>query len=116
VAGVFFSGRRRALEALVALQRSEISDLRAAMRDERAAFAAERKDLIDRLLAVTKPAALREVHPRAERPYDPQREAAKAALPKRIFFPGYVKSFRPPTPTIPREFDVPLKREEETPS
>ena len=112
---MFFSGRRiRALEALVALQRSEISDLRVAMRDERSAFAAERKDLLDRLLVCTQPAAHRELHPRAPRA---QKEGSYASTltHRRIHFPGFEKSFRPPYPAVPREVDPPAKREE-TPS
>lgn len=114
---MFFSGRRiRALENLISLQRSEISDLRAAMRDERAAFAAERKDLLDRLLACTQPAAHRELHSRPNRMIDLEKAAAMRDSPKRIHFPGYVKSFRPPSPPSPREFDKPPAREEETSS
>lgn len=115
---MFFSGRRiRDLENLISLQRSEISDLRAAMRDERAANAAERKELVDRLIACTQPAAHRELHPRAPREVsDFLADSKKSGQPKRIHFPGYEKSFRPPAPSSPIEFDKPPAREEETPS
>lgn len=117
---MFFFGRRvRILENLISLQRSEISDLRAAMRDERLGFASERKELLDRLIACTQPAAHREIHPREpiSRVGQVMKEMEKEQRPKRIHFPGYVKSFAPPYPAVPPEFDKPRqRREEETPS
>jgi len=101
--GLFFRRRERELENYISLLRSEISDLRIALRDERSGFAAERAELLDRLMTLTQPAAYRELHPR------PRVEVQKSPSPKRLFFPGYERSLRPSPPTSlrgPEEFEA----------
>lgn len=108
---MFSRRRERDLESYISLLRSEISDLRQALRDEREAFSNERKELLDRVLAATQPAAYRELHPR------PKLEVEKSSKAVRTPFPGYVKSFRPPAPTSPLgpDFEAPLVTEEAPP-
>jgi hypothetical protein len=90
-----FQGRRiRELENLISLQRAEISDLQAALRSEREGFSGERERLLDRILALSQPAAYRELHPR------PRLREEKPKL-RRVPFPGSERSFRPPDPISP---------------
>lgn len=55
-----FGFGRRAQDAALAALRAEISDLRQHMRDERTAWSEERRLLIDRMIALVSPLALRE--------------------------------------------------------
>jgi hypothetical protein len=103
-------GRRRVheLENLVVLLRSEVSDLRSALREERAAFAAERIQLVDRLLARDAPHALREVRRQPPGESAEPRPTSDAAVGRARRFPGYMPDLRPPLPTFPQQTPVQL--------
>lgn len=111
-----FSSRRE-LENLIALQRAEITDLRAALRAERDSFSEERRSLLDRILVLTNPAAHQLLHPKP--PHIPLRNTEGTK--QRSLFPnGRVSGFRPPDPPAPLgpnfEADVETEAEEKTPS
>lgn len=63
-----FTNRETA--SLIASLKSEISDLRAALREERADFAKERAALLDRIMALTAPGAHQLLHPKPQRPFE----------------------------------------------
>lgn len=89
---------RRRTEAVLTTLLAENTDLRQQLRAERAQAAEERQALLDRVLAVEAPAALREVR-RA-----PPREHGATPLPepKRRRYPtGTASSLRPPSPSSP---------------
>ena len=89
----------RPYEALILSQRAEISDLRAELRSERELYARETQRLLDRIIALTQPAAHREIHRPPLTAADIHRENARRALPKRLHFPGSGRqSFPAPTP------------------
>ena len=88
------------MTALVA----ENTDLRRALSDERAQWAAERQQLLDRLIACTNPAATRELtrttqtSPPSENPTIAVQKTEMR--PRRINFPGYKNSL--PLPPYPK--------------
>lgn len=89
---------RRRTEAVLTTLLAENTDLRQQLRAERAQWAEERRTLLDRILAIDAPAALREVR-RA-----PPRESSATPLPdpKRRRYPtGPAPSLRPPSPSAP---------------
>lgn len=88
----------RAMTALVA----ENTDLRRALTDERAQWAAERQQLLDKLLACTNPAATRELNRtlKPTPPTSPDKAPKDEMRPRRINFPGYKNSA--PLPPYPR--------------
>jgi hypothetical protein len=87
---------RRRTEAVLTTLLAENTDLRQQLRAERAQWAEERLTLLDRVLAVDAPAALREVR-RA-----PPRESSATPDPKRRRYPtGPAPSLRPPSPSAP---------------
>lgn len=93
--------QNRRIEAALRALQAENSDLRAQLLRERAQFAEERQHLLDRLLAMTNPGALREVR-RA-----PHQEPARLNRPEskrppvRHFPVDPVPSLRPPSPPSP---------------
>lgn len=93
---MFTSRRTRELENLVTLLKSENSDLRAVLREERD----ERSRLLDRIMALTSPGALREV---SRPPREPVAVPPVSQPPtmRRLHFPGYEPDTRPPSPTTP---------------
>jgi hypothetical protein len=100
---------RRSTESVLAALRAENSDLRAQLRAERAQWEADRISLLDRLLALSAPAALREVR-RA-----PSQEPAAAAIhsskprPRHPNYPGRATYLRPPSPpSLPTPGTSPL--------
>lgn len=88
----------RSSENTIAVLHAELNDLRRLLENERAAFAAERKELLDRLIALAAPAAHRELHPR-------QAVVGKPRVASRINFPGYEPNQRPPHPKDAAEPD-----------
>lgn len=103
----------RAHEALILSQRAEISDLRAALRAEREAFAAERKELVDRIIALSNPPVHRELHPRPPR----LESLMDKPVASRIHFPGTGKqSFPVPFPSSRGPLPEAEPPAEETPS
>lgn len=96
---------RRSTESALAALRAENSDLRAQLRAERAQWESERISLLDRLLALSAPAALREVRrapPQESAPFFPKR-------PRHPNYPGHAPSLRPPSPpSTPVPGAVPL--------
>lgn len=72
---------------------AELNDLRRLLENERAAFAAERMELINRIIALTAPAVHRELNPRERQAF-----VQKPEGPRRIHFPGYEPNQRPPHP------------------
>jgi len=93
-------GSRRTEAALAALQ-AENSDLRLQLRTERAQFAEERQNLLDRLLALTEPGALREVR-RAPSPGPVPTPSPEHARRRRLNYPSSAApSVRPPDPATP---------------
>jgi hypothetical protein len=87
------------MEAALSALRAENSDLRVQLRLERAEWATERQTLVDRLLALSAPAALREV--RRAPPQEPAPSALATDRPRRIHYPGYTSYLRPPSPPHP---------------
>lgn len=76
---------------MLGLLAAEISDLREQLRAQRQQAVDRENQLLDRILALSAPAALREVRrppPFAAEPHD--------GTPRRIHFPGYQPSLRPP--------------------
>lgn len=105
---------RRSTESVLAALRAENSDLRAQLRAERAQYESERTSLLDRILALSAPAALREVR-RA-----PPQESAPAAIlpqtrPRHPNYPGRATYLRPPSPpSLPVPGALPLTDAERT--
>jgi len=103
-------------DALVILK-AENSDLRAQLRAERTQFAEERQQLLDRIIALSRPEIHRELHPRAA--VVPQRQPQR-----KVGLPGsghLVPRPDPPAERIDPEalYHLPAQREEpmeETPS
>lgn len=90
----------RSVEAALSALRAENSDLRQQLRLERAEWAEERERLIDRILALDRPAALREVR-RAPQSQGPTNFSPQSERPRRINQPGYAPYQRPPFPPHP---------------
>ena len=89
---------RRRTEAILTTLLAENTDLRAQLRAERAQWTEERQQLLDRVLAIEAPAALREVR-RA-----PSREPVPTSFsdPARRRYPaGSAPTLRPPSPPHP---------------
>jgi hypothetical protein len=80
----------RHLEKALAIVTSELTDLRDQYRREREAWDAERKELLDRIMALTSPGAMRQFRQPAKSPPPLPKEPAK----RRVNFPGV---FRPDT-------------------
>lgn len=78
-------------QALVNSLRSEAQDLRDEMNKREAAWVAERKELVERVMALTSPGAVMALRPREPR-------AAAPAGPMRLQFPGFEPNLRPPSP------------------
>lgn len=100
-------GSRRTEAALAALQ-AENSDLRLQLRTERDQFAQERQQLLDRLLAVSVPNALREVRRAPTR--GPGTTFDVPQQRRRLHYPGEgVPTMRPPDPpSLPTPGTTPL--------
>jgi hypothetical protein len=88
----------RALEVANSTLAAENRDLRDTLRSERDAWAKERKDLVDRIIALTKPQAHAAINPvpHIQLQHDNMIEAKQ----RRINHPGY--STRPPLPPYPK--------------
>lgn len=83
----------RRSQEVVGLLAAEVSDLREQLRLREQQWAEERAQLLDRILALSNPNALREVR----RPPNPEAHSAPAdPRPRRLHYPGYMPSFRPP--------------------
>lgn len=91
-------GSRR-FESVLAALRAENSDLRAQLRQERESWSTERQTLVDRILALSAPGALREV--RRVLPATPEPKVGGHAAPRRLNYPGYAPYLRPPSPASP---------------
>ena len=92
-------GRRQTDQLLVTL-RAENSDLRAQLRLEREQRAEEHLKLVDRILALSAPGALREAR-RVPSP-SPEPQAGPVSSQRgRLHFPGHVPYLRPPSPATP---------------
>lgn len=112
-----FTSRR--IESVLAALRAENSDLRTQLRLEREEAAQREKILLDRVLALTNPGALRVVS-RAT-PGTPSQEPVSTFpaeyTPRRINYPGYLASTRPPSPSRSSPApDTPHDPEEESAS
>lgn len=89
----------KTLTNIVAALRAENTDLRQQLRLERESWSTERQKLLDRILALTAPGALREV----ARPTPAQRPLETPSAPRRLHYPGdYSNSYpalraQPPT-------------------
>ncbi len=93
----------KTLANIVAALRAENTDLRQQLRLEREQWSQERLKLLDRLLALTAPGALREVAPR-QTPTGPKVETTPKA-PRRLNIPGVAFDTYPPLrgqpPSVP---------------
>lgn len=81
----------RTLNALIA----ENTDLRRALREERAAWSEERQKLLDRIMALTSPQAATILNPPPPRPTV---SVAPTQAPRRLHFPGSPSVPLPPYP------------------
>lgn len=86
----------RHLQQALALITSELTDLRAQVREDKEAWALERKQLLDRIMVLTKPGALREMSPR---PLSPNVLEPKNGATTRPNYPGWHPDTRPASPT-----------------
>lgn len=89
-----FGFRVRRDDALLAL-RAENSDLRQTLREEREAWTRERQELVDRIIALASPAALREARNRT------LNVPSAGEVPVREYrpnFPGIEEGYRDPEP------------------
>ena len=93
--------KARYVEGVLAALQAENSDLRQQLRAEREKWEGEREKLLDRILALSAPGALREVR-RAPSPH-PQEPMGPpgASRRQRLHFPGYTTDTRPPSPSTP---------------
>jgi hypothetical protein len=82
-----FSDKR--LEATLALLQAENVDLRSTLRQERDQWNVERQQLLDRILALSHPASIRELRREPTAP-------VAASVPRRPNLPGYTPDLRPP--------------------
>jgi hypothetical protein len=82
-------------DQVLATLRAENSDLRAQLRLERDQWNEERAKLLDRILALAAPAALRESRRPSSSAATPDHGPAHA----RLHFPDYTPNLRPPSPT-----------------
>lgn len=91
----------RQTEAVLAALRAENTDLRTQLRLEREEAAQREKALLDRILALTNPGALRVVARAA--PGSPSQEPVSPIhsehTSRRLNYPGYPASTRPPSPS-----------------
>jgi hypothetical protein len=76
---------------MISVLTAELNDLRRMLESQQAAFASERKTLIDRIIALSNPAVHRELNPR-------QAVVHKPPVVSRINFPGHEPNQRPPHP------------------
>lgn len=106
---IFGRARVRELEALVALLQSEISDLREQRRQDRA----ETQRLLDRVMALTEPGALRESRRGIAPPTEPAPAVAAGARTVRAFFPGRDSVPRPGNPLPPTPQRIALAQPDE---
>jgi len=83
---------RRAIEATLSALRAENTDLRTQLRLERDAWTQERQQLLDRLLSVP-PDPVRRAPPP-----EPAPSRTPGERPRRVHYPGYSSSLRPPSP------------------
>jgi hypothetical protein len=90
---------RRTVEAALSALRAENADLRLQLRSERVEWAEERQQLVDRILALSSPASLREVR-RAPLPRGPSPPVLDAR-PRRLNYPSGSSYLRPPSPPHP---------------
>lgn len=88
---------KAAVESMMAQLRAENTDLRQQLRLEREEWHKERLALLDRLLAVESPGALREARRLPEPPRPPHVESGR----RRLNFPGRQTDLRPPSPKTP---------------
>jgi hypothetical protein len=93
---MFGLGRRT--DALLSILRAENSDLRQTLREERAAWVAERQGLLDRIVALASPAVLREL--RRDAAVQPTgTPSPQRAVPEwRPNFPGVEDAYPDPPP------------------
>lgn len=92
---------RRKKDDVLLVLRAENSDLRQTLRSEREAWAVERQELIDRIVALANPAILREL-----------RRDAVAAQPTERPSPQHAaKEWRPNFPGVDEPYKDPPKRE-----
>ena len=108
-------GARRALEKALSVVLAENADLKQRLRDSDV----ERAKLLDRIMALTNPGALREVTrpplPRPEAPPADSPESDEAMNDRGSRYPGsevYVPPSRPATPPEPRFAPTPDQNEQ----
>ena len=92
---IFLRSRPDPRDVLIAALRAELSDLRTRYQQVLDQGAEERRALVDRILALTHPGALREVK------RTPLGEQSAPANPRRIHYPGTDTRVAPPPPSKP---------------
>lgn len=93
-----FRSRVDPRDNLIATLRSEISDMKDERKLERAQFESDRRELLDRIIALTNPLVLREM-----RRTSPGEPAVPASIPqsRRLHYPGSDARVLPPPPIRP---------------
>jgi hypothetical protein len=90
-------GRARRNENLLAEYKALISDLRDQIRERDEQL----RSLTDQLIALSSPAALREVRRPPSTPTPPVQAGGSTHGKRRIHWPGYQPNLRPPSPPSP---------------
>jgi hypothetical protein len=93
---MFGFGRRT--DSLLSILRSENSDLRQTLREERASWTAERQQLIDRIVALASPAVLRELRRGSSQTASTPPPSQPPAEQWRPNFPGIEDDYADPPP------------------
>lgn len=90
--------RNRHLQQSLQILVTELTDLRAEIREKEARWAEERKQLLDRIMTLTVPGSVREM---ARQPARKVEDIFKPTEPRRMHFPGRTVDTRPPSPPRP---------------